>query len=537
MREFLTKRVGWLLPLFLALIGIMLGDYSMLMAEVTVAAPGAGATPGTDGLNTQMDGQGTSVSAIENSGEGSEVIENDLDTEISKFRTDFFPLDTIMRRAVRTVNVSNYKVDAFNIDAQRIKAQTTTQHTESVSKKRITLPIEDTDATVFQVYDTINVSGVHGYEEDGVTEKPSEELMLYVVDVDGSSNLPIVIAINGKKQTPSDVECYIPTIPEGTMLYNMGNAGSESQLYCPPSNKVPVPKTVYLQKRMSNTKFTTYFDMVKKKISWEKADIIEAALWEFRRKCEISYLKGAKRCILQRDSQNPTRGAENVYFSEGIVWSIKKSYEYNVAQFLMDDFLAITKMAFTGHNGSKNAIVLCGKNLLERMLKIDVKRYSGIAMQTTTKWGIKLSAYESSFGNLNIVHMPILDEIGMEDMGMVLDLDMLSRFKLEEKSKKLDQSVNGEDAERNVTIMTDAPVLKGFNHMLIVPSSVHSPGYSAGTIKVASAATLPDNPSEGDCVYLTASVGQTETNDAFVAGQIAQWNGVKWVKYEGDMYV
>ena len=125
---------------------------------------------------------------------------------------------------------------------------------------------------------------------------------------------------------------------------------------------------------MSNTKFTTYFDMVKKKISWEKADIIEAALWEFRRKCEISYLKGAKRCILQRDSQNPTRGAENVYFSEGIVWSINKSYEYNVAQFLMDDFLAITKMAFTGHNGSKNAIVLCGKNLLERMLKIDVKR-------------------------------------------------------------------------------------------------------------------------------------------------------------------
>ena len=42
---------------------------------------------------------------------------------------------------------------------------------------------------------------------------------------------------------------------------------------------------------------------------------------------------------------------------------------------------------------------------------------------------------------------------------------------------------------------------------------------------------------EGNVIHLTADVEQSATNEAMSAGDLAQWNGTKWVKYEGDIYV
>lgn len=527
-----------MLPLFVTVMCIAFGDASFLMAEVAVEAPGDGASEGSEGLQTNMNGQDGSVSNIKNSGEGADIIEEDIDDQIAKFRSDFFPLDSIIRKAARTKMVNGYEVKHYNVDANRISCETNAEHVENVSKKRIVLPVESTDSDIFQMYDTINVSGVAGYEADGTTESQGSELMLYVVGTDDSTGNPIVIAVNGKKASKDDTQTYVPSIPEGTLLVRMSNAGSESQLFCPPSNKVPVPMMVYLQKRMSNTKFTSFFSKVNKKVAWDKEDVEEAAVWEFRRTCEISYLKGAKGKVLIKDSSMPNRGSEYVYFSGGILPDIKKSYEYTKGNFKFDDFIGITKMAFTGHNGSKNAFVGVGRDLLEDMLRVDLHLIREITVSTQTRWGVKFTAFDSSFGTLNVVHMPILDEIGMADQAICLDLDMLVRFKLEEKSKRLDLSVNGEDAERNVTIMSDAPALKGFNHMLIKPNGAVSSAYAAGRVKVTSSDTLPaSGNTEGDIIHLTTDVEATSTNDAFKAGQLVQWNGVKWVSYTGEVYV
>ena len=42
------------------------------------------------------------------------------------------------------------------------------------------------------------------------------------------------------------------------------------------------------------------------------------------------------------------------------MWSIKKHYEYTKGKFSFADFIGITKMKFTGNNGSKEAFVGVG---------------------------------------------------------------------------------------------------------------------------------------------------------------------------------
>ncbi len=504
------------------------------------AGDGGTATEGHEGLQTQLGGQDASVTTLERGGETGDIIAEDIDEDIAKFRPDFFPIDTVARKAAKKKRKTNYVVKHYNIDASRITCITNAEHTESASKKRVALPIDAADGSVFNVYDTINVRGVDGYASDGSTVTPGVDLMLYVVALDASSGLPVVVAINGKKQNPADVECYVPSIPEGTALYCMAKAGSESQLFCPPTNQAPTPREVYMQRKMSNTKFTEYFENVKKKVAWDKEDVMENDLWEFRRKCEVSYLLGIKGKIAIKDAQYPNRGIENVYFQEGIMWSIKKHYEYTKGKFSFADFIGITKMKFTGNNGSKEAFVGVGKDLLEDMMKVDYTLTKDINVKSREKWGIKFQAFESSFGTMNVVHLPILDEVGLSEIGICLDLDMLVLYKMEEERRNINMETQGEAAERNVTIQTDCLTLKGYSHLLIKPNTSGFNDAEPDLVKAKTndGATLPsEGNKEGAILYLKKDVASTGTNDELKAGMLAQWNGTKWVKYDGDVYI
>ena len=88
------------------------------MAEgVTVAPPapeGGTATEGHEGLQTQLGGQDTSVTTLERGGETGDIIAEDIDEDIAKFRPDFFPIDTIARKAAKKKRKTNYVVKLAN---------------------------------------------------------------------------------------------------------------------------------------------------------------------------------------------------------------------------------------------------------------------------------------------------------------------------------------------------------------------------------------------------------------------------------------
>ena len=153
--NYVRNEKRFILSLVLMILGIAFGDASVLMAEgVTVAPPapeGGTATEGHEGLQTQLGGQDTSVTTLERGGETGDIIAEDIDEDIAKFRPDFFPIDTIARKAAKKKRKTNYVVKHYNIDASRITCITNAEHTESASKKRVALPIDAADGSVFNV--------------------------------------------------------------------------------------------------------------------------------------------------------------------------------------------------------------------------------------------------------------------------------------------------------------------------------------------------------------------------------------------------
>ena len=515
--DFLTMRKGLILSLLCLFVGLLIGDSGMLLADATVQAPANdGASAGSEGLSTQQGGQAASVSNLAQTGAASDIIEEEVDDEIAKFMPDFFAFDTIVRKAVQKRMRGNYEVLHYDVDADRIVADTTSAYTANTSTKRTKLLISTEDKDVFPMYSTVEVLGVNGYDETGQIELEGN-LMLYVAGVHSDDQLPIVIAINGPKVSSTDLECYIPSIPAGTTLICGINACAESQLFVPPSNSTPVSTKVYMQKKLCNTSVTDYFKNLKKKVDWDEQDIHEQALWEFRRKCEIGYLFGRKGKLLFKDSNRPTTAPEFVYFQQGIWWDINKFYDYIPGSFTYNDLIGITKMKFTGNNGSKIGFFAVGKDLLEDMLKVDYTKYKDLTVVGSTKWGIKMTSFESSFGTLNVVHLPIMDQTGRSQHGMVLDIDYLVRYYMKDnETKKVDMSAQGEESERNITQQIDCLALKGYSHMIVRPSEVSTAAsITSNTASLAVAATTAAKASKA---IVIKGVGLNAAVSAAVSG-------------------
>ena len=515
--DFLTMRKGMILSLLCLFVGLLIGDSGMLLADVTVQAPvNDGASAGSEGLTTQQGGQAASVSNLSQTGAAADIIEEEVDDEIAKFMPDFFAFDTIVRKAVQKRMRGNYEVVHYDVDAAQIVADTTSAYTANTSTKRTKLLISTDDKDVFPMYSTVEVLGVNGYDETGQIELEGN-LMLYVAGIHTDDQLPIVIAINGPRVNPTDAECYIPSIPAGTTLVCGINACAESQLFVPPSNSTPVPTKVYMQKKICNTSVTAYFKNVKKKVDWDEQDIHEQALWEFRRKCEIGYLFGRKGKLLFKDSNRPTTAPEFVYFQQGIWWDINKFYDYIPGSFTYNDLIGITKMKFTGNNGSKIGFFAVGKDLLEDMLKVDYTKYKDLTVVGSTKWGIKMTSFESSFGTLNVVHLPIMDQAGRSKHGMVLDIDYLVRYYMKDnETRKVDMAAQGEESERNITQQIDCLALKGYSHMIVRPSAVSTAAsITSNTAALAIAATTAAKASKA---IVIKGVGLNAAVSAAVSG-------------------
>ena len=111
---------------------------------------------------------------------------------------------------------------------------------------------------------------------------------------------------------------------------------------------------------------------------------------------------------------------------------------------------------------------------------------------------------------------------------------------MEEERRNINMETQGEAAERNVTIQTDCLTLKGYSHLLIKPNTSGFNDAEPDLVKAKTndGATLPsEGNKEGAILYLKKDVASTGTNDELKAGMLAQWNGTKWVKYDGDVYI
>lgn len=521
------------------------GAYAMAVAEVEDGSPIAGADKDVNdmdapGVNSESEtnkaGQdltGTAASAGQLRGGG--IAEEEYDEIIAKFRPFLFPLDTDIRKQAQQKKVKGYEVTHVQSGSSVLDCETTTEITTA---DQITLTKSNISGklSMFPAYSTILVQGVSGYAKGSKTKKKGH-LVLFVVANDGTNI--ICEAINGPAKTDNDIESgtTVPTIPSGTVLSCMANACSESQMIVSPDNFQPRTKKVYLQKKVLNTVFTDKFREQVKKFPFFVEDVKSEALYNFRRKSARSaWLSCPSKFVVI----TPNMGEELVYTQEGVLNQVTMLmgapdvYDLKL-------LTAISMLMFTENASGNTARAYCGKNAIKRILHLkEIKTYKELGFESYNELGIEVHAYKDNFGKVEFVYDPTLDDLGYSDFMAVIDIKNARRYvETENREYTVDMKKGaGEnrEAERNVTIQADAIALKGYNSLLVGPSGMlESMNVADAATNVELVSVVPENPSDGQLIFLTAA----DTDLSLAADKAYRWDAAsgKWVAYTGAVAI
>lgn len=483
---------------------------------------------GTAGVNSQVPGAPTTVSAAAGAtgGVGSgNFIQSDIDQELFKFKSDDTPLMQLMLKA-KKVKVKSPVVKHYQIDEPRSSFLTEADLAATTAQQAV-LPLSTSDQNIPQPYGTLLVKGVDGYDESGQNKTPGKDLMLFVVDHDNASGNPIVRAVNGPKNSTEDEYCSVPAIPAGSRIIILANALYETQKYVSPDLIVPQPVEVFLQKRGMNQIVSDYYEAQKKEIPFSKALIAEAAITDFKVRCNRTLYAGRKSKIKVR---TPNVGMQDVYFSEGVRYQVCKELKHN-GKWTVEDIIALAKMIFTGEDVPKSVIWLAGKNLMESIQTIDYKNHPEI--QITSKKneavGWTVTNFHTVFGDFEIKHDPTLDRLMWSNSGLIVDPSRLVHYQYAAEHSSSDR-IEGEEATREAILVWDALALKGSCHIW-----VNGEGDDEASAPDAyvfwDSEEAPDEPTEGAIYYLLQDCAGIA--GGAMKGEMWQYKDGKWVEFTG----
>ena len=152
----------------------------------------------------------------------------------------------------------------------------------------------------------------------------------------------------------------------------------------------------------------------------------------------------------------------------------------------------------------------------------------------------EIEYYKDNFGKVEFVYDPTLDDLGYADFMVVIDIKNARRYvHTDNKEYTIDMKKGaGEnrEAERNVTIQADAIALKGYNSLLVGPSSMlESMNVADAATNVELVTVVPENPSDGQLIFLTAA----DAGLNLEADKAYRWDAAtgKWVAYTGAVAI
>ena len=449
-------------------------------------------------------------------------IETDIDEALFRFNSDDTPLMNLMLRAKR-VKVDSPEVDHFMIDEPAAGFNTNAELKDSTGFSAI-LPLDAKDQNLPRPYGTLLVEGVDGFDINGESRTPGKWLMLFVTGHDPATGNPIVRAINGKKSSSGDEFCSVPDIPAGTRISILANSLYETQKEVDPDLIVPSPSRVYLQKRGMNQVVSDYFESQRKRIPFSKAIIAEQAIANFK-------VRGNRTLWAGRPGKMkvnvPRMGMQYIYTTEGLRWQFKREVRQSGA-WTVEQIIGLAKMFFTGEDVPKTALLLAGKNLLEKIQCIDYSKHPEI--QITTKvnsMGWTVTNFHTVFGDIEIKREPTLDRLGWSNSGALIGEDRLVHYVYSAEHSFSDR-VDGEEATRNGILIWDAVALKGSCHIWIEGEGTNA---SENIIRMWEETTAPEVKGDSpETFYLLCDC--PGISEEAKAGQ--HWQGVSKMVGSGD---
>ena len=472
------------------------------------------------------------------------LAEEDWDSEVEKYRPFRTPLLQIIRKVTKSVPCNSYEKKHARVGGDTLDGMTTKAIEAAAAGGTIKLTKANFSGSLLPLYkgSTVIVPSVPGYERGSKT-KVNGRLNLLVVEK--TKDEVTLQALNGPAETEGTIGETLdtmgcPAIPANSRILCASTILSESQMNVPPENYQPRSEEVYLQKRAFSIIFTEEFEKIKKKAPHTVADMKEDALTKFLLRQERSYLYGTKLKFLMETKDG---AQEYAYSAEGIINQLTNSYGIGDT-YTFADLIAIAKLMFTDFAESDEMYLFCGKNAIERLMKIELPKGRDVMFSTVKEFDITFNQFKCSYGTLNFVWDSTLDYMDLEDCMIGADFKG-ARHYVKEKSEERtnDLSKDAYDprlAKRYMHWEADCIALRGYNSILVGPEAKISALGASGVINnIISMSRLPETPHEGMIVALTADYEVANAGDEgttkYEKENVYIYKGGKWELFSGQL--
>lgn len=421
-KKSLFQVIGGVLVMLVAVLASSFTGISMSVAT----AMGGDAQDMGDGGKTVSDaiGGATATTGMEQTGdEDPDFYSKEVDKRITKMRPMRTPIDQITRSATTISKSGSMIVQYYSVSTRPIKTTVKAQ-VNAMTSGQASTTVQVDDSSIFSITDTIRVVGVKGFKPDGATQD-TKDLMLYVVGKNDETGYPIVIAINGKKNSDNS-NSLVPQIAANTKIIRMGRAASEIDVETGQFYNLPTPEEQYCQKFMMQVEQSTFDKMWDKKVDWNFSDMEEDGIYDMRLGMENSFLFGIK-----AKGKDPKKSGADVYFTGGIYWMAGKDMAVGteaegVVTITDDQMVDFLKDLFTGNDsGNGTKIGFAGSDMLAALAKMKSERFK--VVKEFERWGLKFTSFDSNFGKLLVMHHELMDANEKSDEMFVIDPEYLRK--------------------------------------------------------------------------------------------------------------
>ncbi len=239
-----------------------------------------------------------------------------INKHIVEMKLESCPIDQILRASTKTQKSKSIVVKYYEIGQRPIK--TTLDEAITATNDGVAHSLKPLNNSVFDFMDTIIFPEIMGYDESGNREtlKP---LMVRVVGQD-QYQYPLVIAVNGVKNTNKGNRWDLPAIPAGATMLRLGRAAGEKDVETASYYELPEPSEQYCQRFIMQAEESIIERMSAKALDWDFSKQERIAMDDMRDGMERSGLFGIK--SLTRYGKNG-----NVYTTGGIYWLAGKDIE------------------------------------------------------------------------------------------------------------------------------------------------------------------------------------------------------------------
>ena len=468
------------------------------------------------------------------------LAEEEWEEGVEKYRPFRTPMLQIIRKITKTVPCIGYEKKHARVGGDTLDGVITSKISAVGAGEVVKFNKSNFSGSLLPLYkgSTVIIPSVAGYARGSKT-KVSGRLNLLVIDK--TKDEVTLQALNGPAETEGTIGETLdtmgcPDIPANSRVLCASTILSESQMMVPPENYQPRSEEVYLQKRAFSIIFTEEFEKIKKKAPHTVADMKENALTNFLLRQERSYLYGTKLKFLMETKDG---AQEYAYSAEGIINQLTNSYGIGDT-YTFADLIAIAKLMFTDFAESDEMYLFCGKNAIERLMKIELPKGRDVMFSTVKQFDITFNQFKCSYGTLNFVWDSTLDYMDLEDCMIGADFKG-ARHYVKEKSKEKtnDLSKDGYDprlAKRYMHWEADCVALRGYNSIFVGPEDKISTLGASGIINnIISLSKLPATPHDGMIVALTADYTPDEGVTNYEKENVYIYKNSKWEIFSGQV--